>query len=161
MQQYTVEKCGIAKLDEGTGPTEIKKQMYKLCNYLIFYNTLMCEVLLPEPMLKGVPMKKIQSGELRFPIRCCFCKLLRIKSFVSFYFRFDLVGRFGKLCIFRGTDGRQIGSHEMCILWSNRVLIDYDSGYVDVPSIFTAIQYAQGQMCKYCGSTGASLKCNR
>ena len=81
----------------------------------------MCDSILPEPILKGVPLKKMQSGEFKFPIRCSFCRLLKIRSFVQFYFRFDLVSRFGKLCLFKDEEGRELCAHEMCLLWSNRV----------------------------------------
>ncbi|CAD8043958.1 unnamed protein product [Paramecium primaurelia] len=156
-----VEKCGIPKLDQGQPPQGIKKQMFKLCNYLIFYNTLMCDSILPEPILRGVPLKKMQQGELKFPIRCAFCRLLKIRSFVQFYFRFDLVSRFGKLCLFKDKEGREICSHEMCLLWSNRVQVDYNTMLVDIATLIQAVQFAQAQMCRYCGSIGASLKCNK
>lgn len=140
--EYTigsVEKCGIPKLDQGQPPQGIKKQMFKLCNYLIFYNTLMCDSILPEPILRGVPLKKMQQGELKFPIRCAFCRLLKIRSFVQFYFRFDLVSRFGKLCLFKDKEGREICSHEMCLLWSNRVGVNYTEMTVDISTLIQAV----------------------
>ena len=78
--------------------------VFKLYSYLIFYHSIECDAFVPEPVLGGVVLKKVESGELKMPIRCVFCRLVRIKSFVEFYFRFELTTRFGKLCLFRIED---------------------------------------------------------
>jgi len=50
--------------------------------------------------LKGNDTKKLLNGELEMPVKCEFCKLMKLKTFVEFYYRFDLIQRFGKLCRF-------------------------------------------------------------
>lgn len=66
---------------------------------------------------------------------------MKSKSFVEFYYRFDLIKRFGKLCKFTDKSnnlrlfklgGRIIWIHEMCLLWTNRVNVDPKFNTVDV-----------------------------
>ena len=51
-----------------------RKLVFKLYSYLIFYLALECDAYVPEPVLGGVVLKKVESGELKMPIRCVFCK---------------------------------------------------------------------------------------
>jgi hypothetical protein len=74
--------------------------MFKLCAYLVFYTNLECKETLTEPILKGNENRRLTAGELEMPIQCEFCKLVNIKTFKEFYYRFDLIQRFGKLCKF-------------------------------------------------------------
>lgn len=73
------------------------------------------------------------------PIRCVFCRLVRIKSFVEFYFRFELTTRFGKLCLFRlyDTEGNPMDlyAHEMCLLFSNYVEVSHETRIVNTASV--------------------------
>ena len=106
--------------------------VFKLYSYLIFYHSIECDAFVPEPVLGGVVLKKVESGELKMPIRCVFCRLVRIKSFVEFYFRFELTTRFGKLCLFRLQDTEtgltsDLYAHEMCLLWSTYVVVEHDT----------------------------------
>ena len=51
-----------------------RKLVFKLYSYLIFYYALVCDAFVPEPVLGGVVLKKVESGELKMPIRCLFCR---------------------------------------------------------------------------------------
>jgi hypothetical protein len=145
---------------EPSGP---RKLVFKLYSYLIFYLAIICDAFVPEPVLGGVVLKKVESGELKMPIRCLFCRQVRIKSFVEFYFRFELTTRFGKLCLFRVQDVNNnqidIYAHEMCLLWTNTVVVDYETRRVDVASVTQAAQEATQTICSYCQLTGASTRC--
>ena len=141
-----------------------RKLVFKLYSYLIFYHSIECDAFVPEPVLGGVVLKKVESGELKMPIRCVFCRLVRIKSFVEFYFRFELTTRFGKLCLFRLNDSEtgnvvDLYAHEMCLLWSAYVGVDHETRRVDTNSVMQAAAYAQQLQCNYCQLAGASTKC--
>ena len=92
----------------------------KIANYMIFYNTLVCDAVLREPIMRGAP----SGTQVKFPIRCAFCKLLKIRSYITCYFRFDPTTKYGRLCLFRDTNSKEFSAHEMCMLWSNRVIVD-------------------------------------
>ena len=70
-----------------------RKILFKLNHYLIFYTPLSCEMVVEEPVMKGE-----EASELTMPLKCRFCNLLRLKSFLSVYYRLDIVSRYGRLC---------------------------------------------------------------
>ncbi len=57
-------------------------------------------------------------------------------------------------------ESEEIWAHELCLLWANIVIVDHKVSKVDVKTILPAVQNAKEYLCRYCGLTGASSKCN-
>lgn len=69
--------------------------------------------------------------------------MITTKDFKNAYYRYDPVKKFGELCLFKDSEGREIAVHEMCLFWSNRVTINLESFEVDLNTIVMAVQYAR------------------
>jgi hypothetical protein len=89
---------GTARCDTPIPFGSQQKHMMKLCNYWLFYSSIVCEATLKEPTLRE--RENVDGKRVYPPIRCAICSLVKKKDFVQNYFRFDPVKRNGQLCLF-------------------------------------------------------------
>jgi hypothetical protein len=54
----------------------------------------------------------------------------------------------------------EICVHELCLLFANKVQVNYETYEVDFYSIIMAVQYASTQKCRFCLLMGAPCKCS-
>ena len=93
------ELTGIVRCDQPEPFHGSRKQMIKLCNYWIFYNSPVCEGIYAEPQPQELPT--VKGKKVNPPIRCAFCRLVKSKEFLLNYFRYDPAKRCGALCWFK------------------------------------------------------------